>query len=63
MPAVLVDDLEKLLVEVCVAVKLFGIEWHANEQVIRKMRLLWRSASLGGGLRQNRRNCFTLRHE
>src|SRR5579859_7284199 len=37
MPAMLVDDLEKLLVEVSVAVKLFGINRHANEQVIRKM--------------------------
>jgi hypothetical protein len=28
MPAVLVDDLEKFLVEFCVAFKLFGVEWH-----------------------------------
>jgi hypothetical protein len=35
MPAVLVDDLEELLVEFCVAFTFFGIEWHANEQVIR----------------------------
>jgi hypothetical protein len=36
VPAVFVDDLEKFLVEFCVAVTRFGIEWHANRSLTEK---------------------------
>jgi hypothetical protein len=35
-----VDGLEKFLAEFIVAFRPLGVEWHANEQVIRKMRSL-----------------------
>jgi hypothetical protein len=56
VPAVLVNDLEKFLVKLRVAVTLFGIQWHANRSLTEKCILFARSASLRACLRQSGRN-------